>query len=373
MATENILLVINEIAIKMLRMENHLTTEAAASYLNVSQARVRKLIKDGRLIAEKRGRDHLIQEADLEHFKNHGRKNVGRPLENGRAGAMVAEDEPRHHAKNLKGTPLGNGEILAGDALNVLPTLASSEFQLIIADPPYFQVLLDESWDNTWESTDDYLDWTLKWVCECKRLLRPDGILYVFGQLGKREHVWLHVCSLLTKEMQFHDMIIWDRAVGYNERYDSFTPQYEMILALRHAGNSTPFFDKDAVRLQYDEDTIQTYLKDKRYKDMHARERHLRKGKYATNILRVPSLKGASKEKIGHPSQKPIALINQLILSASRKGDKVLDPFLGSGTTAASAEQLGRKWIGIELKPEYNEISRKRINGILATPEFSLY
>ena len=267
-------------------------------------------------------------------------------------------------SNSVKPTPIGNGQIHRGDALDVLPTLQAAQFQSIIADPPYFQVLLDESWDNTWHSADDYLAWTLKWVRECKRVLRPDGLLHIFGQLGKREHVWLHTCSMLAREMQFHDMIIWDRAVGYNERSDSFTPQYEMILVLRHAEDSKPYFDKDAVRIPYEEDRIQTYLKDKRYKDMEARERHLRKGKYATNILRVPSLKGHSTEKIGHPSQKPIALINQLIASSSRKGDTILDPFLGSGTTAEAAQQLGRKWVGIELNRDYVEIAAKRLNGL---------
>jgi len=257
---------------------------------------------------------------------------------------------------------VGNGRLIVGDALEILPTFRDSKFQLIIADPPYFQVLLDESWDNVWPSSEAYVEWTLKWVRECKRVLRPDGLLYIFGHLGKREHVWLHLCSLLAREMQFHDMIIWDRAVGYNERSDSFTPQYEMILALRSSADSKPYFNKDAVRLAYDEATIQGYLKDKRYKDLPSRERHLRKGKYATNILRVPSLKGQSKEKVGHPSQKPITLVNQLILSSSQVGDAVLDPFLGSGTTAASAEQLGRKWVGIERNPEYAKMAKERIN-----------
>jgi len=267
-------------------------------------------------------------------------------------------------------TTVGNGAIIAGDALEILPKLEKNEFQMIIADPPYFQVLPEESWDNSWKSPDDYLEWTLKWVRECKRVLRTDGLLYIFGQFGKREHVWLHTCSMLAKEMQFHDMIIWDRAVGYNERSDSFTPQYEMVLALRQSENSKPYFNKDAVRVSYGEEKIQAYLKDKRYKDKDARERHLRAGKYATNILRVPSLKGSSKEKIGHPSQKPIALINQLILSSSRKGDAVLDPFLGSGTTAASAEELDRKWVGIEWNPAYRAITKKRLAGTL--PEFRL-
>jgi site-specific DNA-methyltransferase (adenine-specific) len=268
------------------------------------------------------------------------------------------------NAPDPSSTLVGNGEIRLGDVLQVLPALPSDHFQMIIADPPYFQVLVEEKWDNAWSSADAYLHWTLEWLRECRRVLRQDGLLYIFGQLGKREHVWLHTCSLLAKEMQFHDMIIWDRAVGYNERSDSFTPQYEMILVLRQAEDSKPYFDKDAVRLPYDEETIQSYLKDNRYKDKAAREQHLRKGKYATNILRVPSLKGSSKEKIGHPSQKPIALIHQLIAASTREGDSVLDPFLGSGTTAAAAQKLGRRWLGIESNPRYVEMAKERIAGM---------
>jgi DNA binding domain, excisionase family len=353
-------------------MENVLTTEAAALILGVSQARIRKLIKEGRLPAEKRGRDLLLQESDVQRFAEYGRKKIGRPAEKGCACAMFMENERMCRTSNESIITIGSGEIRLGDALDVLPSLPSNQFQMIVADPPYFQVLLEEQWDNAWHSPDEYLNWTMEWVRECRRVLKRDGLLYIFGQLGKREHVWLHTCSMLAKEMQFHDMIIWDRAVGYNERYDSFTPQYEMILVLRQAANVKPYFDKDAVRLPYDEDKIQSYLRDKRYKDKDARERHLRKGKYATNILRVPSLKGSSKEKIGHPSQKPIALINQLVSASTRKGDYVLDPFLGSGTTAAAAQELGRRWLGIESNPDYVEIARKRISDIVAVPEFSL-
>ena len=261
---------------------------------------------------------------------------------------------------------VGHGTLIHGDAITALESFPEQHFQLIIADPPYFQVLVDEAWDNTWPSPEAYLEWTLQWVRACKRLLKADGLFYIFGQLGKREHVWLHLCSLLTKEMQFHDMIIWDRAVGYNERYDSFTPQYEMILVLRASEDMIPYFDKDAVRLPYDEKTIRTYLKDKRYKDPVARAAHLEKGKYATNILRVPSLKGQSREKIGHPSQKPIALIQQLIASSSRPGDLVLDPFLGSGTTAAAAETSGRAWVGIETNADYFAVAQSRIASVVA-------
>lgn len=262
--------------------------------------------------------------------------------------------------KSPRAIEVGNGRIYSGDALQVLPSLEARSAQVIIADPPYYQVL-DEAWDNEWRSADAYLQWTVQWVRHCKRVLRDDGLLYIFGQLGKREHIWLHASSLLAKEMQFHDMLVWDRAVGYNERRDSFTPQYEMILALRKSAASKPYFDKDAVRIPYNEKQIAAYLGDKRYKDKRARETHLRKGKYATNILRVPSLKGSSKEKVGHPSQKPVALIAQLLRSSSREADLVVDPFLGSGSTAEAAEINNRRWLGIEQNHEYVEMAKRRI------------
>lgn len=251
--------------------------------------------------------------------------------------------------------------IYQGDCLEKLNILEPETFQTIIADPPYFQVLLEENWDNQWQTEEDYLQWTENWIRKASRLLKDDGLFFIFGQLGKREHLWLHLCSMATRILQFHDMLIWDRAVGYNERYDSFTPCYEMILVLRKNKESKPYFDKDAVRIQYDDETIKQYLKDKRYKDLEARRRHLEKGKYATNILRVPSLKGSSKEKVGHPSQKPIKLIEMLIESASREGDKVLDPFLGSGTTAVVCQNLNRHFVGIEIEPKYIEIAENRL------------
>lgn len=258
-------------------------------------------------------------------------------------------------------TAVSCGKLIHGDALEVLPSLPAEYFQVIIADAPYYQVLTGQDWDNKWNSPDDYIEWMASWVRECRRVLRPDGLLFVFGQVGQREHVWLHVASRLAREMQFHDMIIWDRAVGYNERQDSFTPQYEMILALRPSQATKPYFDKDAVRIPYAAATIQTYRKDQRYKDREARLRHLELGKHATNILRVPSLKGASKEKAGHPSQKPLVLISHLVRAASRPGDFVLDPFLGSGTTAVAAENLDRHWVGIEEKHAYAAMATRRI------------
>jgi len=248
--------------------------------------------------------------------------------------------------------------ISLGDCLSLLPHISSSSVQLIVADPPYFNVL-EEAWDQQWLQAREYLDWSGRWIDECIRILKPDGLFYVFGQLGKREHVFLHLMSETCQRHQFHDQIIWDRVVGYNERRDSFTPACEMILVLRKT--ATPKFYKEAVREPYDEETIQAYLKDPRYKDKERRLAHLRKGKFATNLWRVPSLKGSSNEKCGHPSQKPEKLIERIILSSSSPGDLVLDPFMGSGTTACMAQKHRREWLGIELDPTYIAMAEKRL------------
>ena len=251
-----------------------------------------------------------------------------------------------------------NAPIL-GDALDELAKMPASSVQAVIADPPYFNVLEEEQWDTQWQTVDEYLDWCEKWVRESMRVLKNDGLCFIFGQLGKREHGFIHLMSKLCRAHQFHDLIIWDRAVGYNERRDSFTPQYEMILVLRKS--DAVKFNKDAVREPYDAKTIETYLKDKRYKDMDARREHLEEGKFATNILRVPSLKGISKEKCGHPSQKPLRLIEKLVACSTDAGDLVLDPFLGSGTTAVAAESQQRRWTGIEANADYISIIEARL------------
>ena len=132
-----------------------------------------------------------------------------------------------------------------------------------------------------------------------------------------------------------------------------------MILVLRKS--TRPKFNKAAVREPYDAATIAEYLRDPRYKDKAARRRHLEAGKLATNLWRIPSLKGNNAEKCGHPTQKPLKLIERIVLSSSAPGDLVVDPFLGSGTTAVVAQQHGRRWLGIERDAAYVKLARQRV------------
>ena len=250
-------------------------------------------------------------------------------------------------------------QVQQGDALRLLGTLPSQCVQAVIADPPYYNVLTEQPWDCQWRCLEEYLCWCEAWTKESLRVLKPDGLCFIFGQVGKREHGFIHLMSRLCQCHQFHDLLIWDRVVGYNQRRDSFTPAYEMILVLRK--NEQVKFNKNAVRIPYNAQTIATYLKDKRYKNRKARQAHLQKGKFSTNILTCPSLKGNSKEKCGHPSQKPLGLLDKLVLCATDTGDIVLDPFLGSGATAMAAQQHGRPWIGIEQNAQYCRLAEQRL------------
>jgi len=255
-------------------------------------------------------------------------------------------------------------EIICGDALKVLWVVPEESARLVVADPPYFRVL-NQQWDNQWRDEEAYLEWSARWMVAAMRVLMPGGLLYCFGQVGKREHAFLHLASQASCGWTFHDLIIWDRCVGYNERRDSFTPCYEMILVLRKDG-APAYFDKSAVREPYDAATVRRYARDRRYKNRAARAEHLRRSKYATNLWRIPSLKGSSRERVGHPSQKPQKLMERIVLSCSRAGELVVDPFLGSGTTAVVCQKHRRDWLGIEVSSDYCDMARQRLKEVSA-------
>ena len=269
-------------------------------------------------------------------------------------------------ASQLSKVALFGNTVLTANCLEILPQVAEASVRLVIADPPYFRVLTGEAWDNQWADEAAYLDWSLRWMRLAMRVLVPGGLLYCFGQTGKREQVWLQLMARACAEWEYHDLIIWDRAVGYNERRDSFTPAYEMILVLRKSG-AAPYFDKDAVREPYDKRTRARYLKDKRYKNLAARREHLLKGKYATNLWRVPSLKGSSREKCGHPAQKPEEIVRRLVLSSSVPDDLVIDPFAGCGTVGTVCALYERRCLSIEVNPDFAELARRRIEKNAAT------
>jgi DNA modification methylase len=259
-------------------------------------------------------------------------------------------------------------QLFRADCLQVLGALPHPCARVVVADPPYFNVLRAHKWDTRWEDEEHYLNWTREWIRASMQVLVPGGLLWCFGQVGMREHAMLHLMSQAARDWEFHDLVIWDRAVGYNWRRDSFAPAYEMALVLRKPG-ADAFFNRDKARDPYDAKTLAQYARDKRYKYPERRAEHLKKGRPWTNLWRLPSLKGHSHEKVGHPSQKPLALIERILISCTGEGDLVIDPFAGSGTTLVAAQKLNRRCVGVEIDPAYAEMARARLCARMAPIE----
>ena len=129
------------------------------------------------------------------------------------------------------------------------------------------------------------------------------------------------------------------------------------------------FFDPDATLFEYDDKAVKRYDKidddGRRYKIYNerggkVRRAYMKKGR-ADGVLRIPFVQGTSKERLGYPTQKPLALLERIIKASSKSGDVVLDPFCGCGTTVHAAENLKRRWIGIDISPFATGLIRERM------------
>ncbi len=140
------------------------------------------------------------------------------------------------------------------------------------------------------------------------------------------------------------NMIIWNYPNGMSA-HRFFANRHEEIIWLTKSKKY--FFDLDAVREPFDEATKRAYLKDKRL-----RPESVEKGRNPTNVWQIPRLNGNSKERVGHPTQKPMAIINRLMKALSYEGSVVLDFFAGSAVSTRVAMELGRHSISSDLNPD---------------------
>ncbi|MCW5934447.1 MAG: site-specific DNA-methyltransferase [Fimbriimonadia bacterium] len=239
--------------------------------------------------------------------------------------------------------------LYCGDAAEIMARLPAESIDLIIADPPYN---LGKKYGNnrdlrTWE---EYEAFTRNWLSEAKRILKPTGSLYVF--MGFRFIARLY--TLLEDEfgLFFNGWITWHYTQGMG-RKNGFSPRHEDILYFTKSENF--IFNLDAVRVP------QKYY----------RERNNMIGANPGDVWQFSHVHYCSAERTLHPTQKPEALMERMILASSNPAGVVLDPFVGSGTTCKVARVLNRQWMGIDLNPDYIQMSQERIE--TATPELDSY
>ncbi len=250
-------------------------------------------------------------------------------------------------------------QVLVGDCVAAINRLPEASVDLVFADPPYNLQLggdlrrpddslvdaVDDDWDK-FSSFAEYDAFTRAWLTACRRVLKPDGALWVIGSY----HNIFRVGSIL-QDLGFWMLndIVWRKANPMpNFRGRRFTNAHETLIWAARGESSKYTFHYEA--LKGGNDDLQ-----------------MRSDWYLPLCTGEERLKDGKGDKM-HPTQKPEALLARVMLSASNPGDVILDPFFGTGTTGAVAKALGRHFIGVERETVYAEAARKRIAAIEPLP-----
>jgi len=224
-------------------------------------------------------------------------------------------------------------KIIQGDALEILKTFPDESVDCVITDPPYniggksnkltkvgSEIKSNEEVLGGWDNIDNYFDWTRNWLKEVFRVTR-NGVFSFFdlNEIGKLKD--------LVESMGFY-------------------PKNFIVMV---KNNPIPHIRKTGYRSGFEMGLM--FMKDKKSKFNFLSQREMINVKYY-NI---------GKKITTHPTEKPESIVGHLVRVLSDKGDLILDPFLGSGTTAVVARKLGRNFVGIEINPEYIKIAEKRL------------
>jgi len=210
------------------------------------------------------------------------------------------------------------------DAVDFLKKLPNSSVQLILVDPPYNLDL------DSWDSFNNYIDWAKGWLDEIYRVLSDSGNCVIFGgfqyqDLKKGDLLEILHYTRHKTDLRFVNLVIWYYKNGMSA-HRFFANRHEEAVWLSKTNKY--YFDLDSVRVPFDDATKELYKKDKRLNP-----ESIDKGKNPTNVWEIGRLNGNSKERVGHPTQKPVELIRRFVRALSFEGSIVLDFFAGSGTT----------------------------------------
>ena len=248
------------------------------------------------------------------------------------------------------------GALWHSDALALLGTLADRSVDLVVTDPPY--AIDKDTWDE-FESIEVYVDWCDTWLAEIARVLAPHGSAYVCGF----SEILAEVKVRSAKRFDRCRWLIWFYKNKANLGRD-WGRSHESILHLRskqHAINT------DAVRVPYNGHTTKYPVRAQAVSSQYDRGAKRDKwephplGAKPRDVFEIPVICNGMTEKTPHLTQKPEALIERLVLASSEPGQLVVDPFVGSGTTAVVAQRLGRNWLASDADARYVGIARARL------------
>ncbi len=232
-------------------------------------------------------------------------------------------------------------KIICGNSIDELKKLPSKSVRLVVTDPPYN---LSKDYGNNQDKLefDEYLDFSRQWLKETSRILTDDGTIYVF--MGVRYISYIYTILEQELNMTFNSWITWFYTQGIGKT-KGFSPRHDDIL----------MFTKNPKKYIF-------HLDDIRVPQKFYRAVNNMRGANPGNVWEFSHIHYCNKNRKKHPTQKPEGLFERMILASSDPGDVVLDPFVGSGTALRVCQQTGRNGIGIDINPEYIEMTKERLS-----------
>ena len=231
-------------------------------------------------------------------------------------------------------------KILCGDCLDLMKDIGTETVDLIVTDPPY-NLFKDYGNDSDKRAHSEYLTFTRQWLKEAERVLKRTGTLYLF--MGVRYISYIYQILEQELELKFNSWITWCYTQGIGKT-KGFSPRHDDILMFTKSKDFT--FNLDCVRIPQ-----------KYYRSVNNM-----RGANPGNVWEFSHVHYCQANRQDHPTQKPEALFERMILASSNTGDLVLDPFCGSGTALRVCQQLHRRGIGIEINNDYVEIIKGRLS-----------
>jgi modification methylase len=280
---------------------------------------------------------------------------------------VLIQERPRARARAVRSSGVHSvalplGQILSGDCIEAMRTLPTASVDMVFADPPYNLQLggdlnrpdgshvdaVTDHWDK-FDSFAAYDAFTSAWLAEARRVLKPSGSLWVIGSY----HNIFRVGAIL-QDMGFWILndIVWRKANPMpNFKGTRFTNAHETLIWAATGEKAKYTFNYRSMKTLNDE--------------LQMRSDWVLPICGGTERIR----KGGTK---AHPTQKPEALLYRVMLATTNRGDVVLDPFFGTGTTGAVAKRLGRDWIGCEREAAYRDVAMERIELALPLDESAI-
>ncbi len=243
-------------------------------------------------------------------------------------------------------------KIVCGDCLKELKKIPDNSFDLVFADPPYNMQIgenlirpdsskvngVNDEWDK-FDSFKHYDEFCKTWLSECKRILKDEGSIWVIGSYHNIFRLGYHLQNL--KYWLLNDVIWRKNNPMPNFKGTRFTNAHETLIWASKNKGSKYTFNYQSLKCLNDDLQMRS---DWTLPICNGKERLKKNGK-----------------KI-HSTQKPEALLHRIILATTNKDNSILDPFVGTGTTAVVAKKLGRKYYGIEKDKKYFQAAKERIN-----------